>query len=366
MRKKGIWVVVSVLVVLGLLLGGFGCKAPTPTPVEPTPTPAPSPAAPEVTTWRGQISFTAAPAHGKIPRTGYGLAGYNWGEWIEEATDGQLVIDWAPPASIFPVSETLHAVSEGVVPIAQCWGNYYAGTMPEAGIASWLPFQAENLDDMFVIMEYYGLKAELEAAYDEWNIHYIPTYAGNQYNGWGANFPLTGPEAFQDKVIRGPGTYADIIAMLGASPVPLPWGEMYMGMKLGTIDGWMGGISALDEVNMSEVTQYYTAKPSHGLSYLSLLINKDVWNALPADIQELIERDSSSVLVLAGLQETTAERWLLANTPGVTFNYWSDEDVAKVRKQAIEEIWSKYAALSPRCGRIIDIFTQFQIDYGRL
>ena len=28
MKNRGIWVVVSVLLVLGLLLGGFGCKAP--------------------------------------------------------------------------------------------------------------------------------------------------------------------------------------------------------------------------------------------------------------------------------------------------------------------------------------------------
>ena len=40
MRKKGILVVVSVLVVLALLIGGFGCKAPAPTP---TPAPAPKP-----------------------------------------------------------------------------------------------------------------------------------------------------------------------------------------------------------------------------------------------------------------------------------------------------------------------------------
>jgi len=38
MRKKGIWVIVSVVVVLGLLMGGFGCAAPVPTP---TPTHSP-------------------------------------------------------------------------------------------------------------------------------------------------------------------------------------------------------------------------------------------------------------------------------------------------------------------------------------
>lgn len=41
MKRKRIWVVVSVLVVLGLLVGGFGCKAPAPE-VTPTPTPTPT------------------------------------------------------------------------------------------------------------------------------------------------------------------------------------------------------------------------------------------------------------------------------------------------------------------------------------
>ena len=41
MKNKGLWVVVSVLMVLGLLMGGFGCKTPEPT-SEPTPTPTPT------------------------------------------------------------------------------------------------------------------------------------------------------------------------------------------------------------------------------------------------------------------------------------------------------------------------------------
>ena len=38
MKKKGMWIIVSVVVVLGLLMGGFGCAA------EPTPRPASAPA----------------------------------------------------------------------------------------------------------------------------------------------------------------------------------------------------------------------------------------------------------------------------------------------------------------------------------
>ena len=40
MNKKTVWILVSLIVVLGLLVGVFGCKAPaaTPTPTTPTPT----------------------------------------------------------------------------------------------------------------------------------------------------------------------------------------------------------------------------------------------------------------------------------------------------------------------------------------
>ncbi len=43
MKSKGLWICLSVLLVLGLLVGGFGCKAPA----TPTPTPTPAPASPK-------------------------------------------------------------------------------------------------------------------------------------------------------------------------------------------------------------------------------------------------------------------------------------------------------------------------------
>jgi len=69
MKQKGIWVVVSILVVLGLLLGGFGCAAPTP-----TPTPSP----PKVEVFPAQMIYliSAYAVGGGTDRTARVLAAY--------------------------------------------------------------------------------------------------------------------------------------------------------------------------------------------------------------------------------------------------------------------------------------------------
>lgn len=376
MKRKGILIAVSLLLVLGLILAGCAKAPTTPTATTPKPTTptattpkptttAPTPTAPETITWRGQESFTKGPAHGPVPVTGYGLPGYVFSDWVAQATHGQLVIDWAPPASIFPIAETFNSVSQGVVPIAECWANYYAGSLPEAAIEAWLPFNADYYDDSWVVLYFYGLAEKIKEAYAEHNIYCIPALAGCKYNAIGANFPITSPDTIKGKKIRAPGSYGDLIQMLGGAPVNLPWGEMYMGMKLGTIDGWMGGISALDEVKMSEVTPYYL-KTCIAYAYLNILINMDAWNALPDDVKELIETQAPYVMTWSGQQEVTAEEWLATNITGTTFNYWSAEDLARVRKQAIDTIWPKFAAASPRCAEMIAIWQKFLVDYGRV
>ncbi|MBA7671380.1 hypothetical protein ES703_79537 [subsurface metagenome] len=45
---------------------------------------------------------------------------------------------------------------------------------------------------------------------------------------------------------------------------------------------------------------------------------------------------------------------------------WSEEDIAKLRKGCIEEIWPEFAAETPVCAQIVDIIKQQMIDHGRL
>lgn len=81
---------------------------------------------------------------------------------------------------------------------------------------------------------------------------------------------------------------ADVYAALGAQPVVLAWGDIYTSLQQGVIDA----VSSTTVPNMY-TTNFYEVAPyivlsNHGYSPAPLLCNLNMWNSLPANVQELV------------------------------------------------------------------------------
>lgn len=75
---------------------------------------------------------------------------------------------------------------------------------------------------------------------------------------------------------------------LGASPVPMAWPEVYTALQQKTIDGVDTTYSSMLDGKFHEVTRYLTLT-NHGYSGLPLIINLAKFNALPRDLQKVVE-----------------------------------------------------------------------------
>ena len=80
----------------------------------------------------------------------------------------------------------------------------------------------------------------------------------------------------------------DIYNSLGAMPVVLAWGDIYTSLQQGVVDA----VSSTTVTNMYTSNFYevapYIIRSNHGYSPAPLLCNLNMWNSLPADIQELV------------------------------------------------------------------------------
>jgi TRAP-type C4-dicarboxylate transport system substrate-binding protein len=91
--------------------------------------------------------------------------------------------------------------------------------------------------------------------------------------------------------IRCTGMAAKIVAALGATPVAMPMGETYDAISRGVVDGSMAPQEALQGWKWGEVVKFTIE--NYGSSYstgMFVVMNKDKWNALPPDIQNIIEK----------------------------------------------------------------------------
>ncbi len=313
----------------------------------------------KVIRWKGQyfLPTTIAPFGPYGPgRAGAGTVFATYIKWLNKATNGRLVIDMTEPGAIFKVGDVFDSVRKGVVNAAFGASSVILGKLPESSLES-LPFLWNSSGQEYELYYHYGLYDEMKKVYAENNINWFPAPT-NAIVGLATTFPVPKPESVKGKKIRAVGEMGAYMAMLGASPVSIPWGEAYMALKLGTVDGFVGGVGALEEQKLKEVVKYVVPYPNPYRATLSFLINMDSFKALPKDIQELIERDSRYVFYTEAYGWEQQCHWALAQAKreyGVKVQVWSDEDCRRVIKMAIEKIWPSVAAKNPRTARLLEI-----------
>jgi TRAP-type C4-dicarboxylate transport system substrate-binding protein len=91
--------------------------------------------------------------------------------------------------------------------------------------------------------------------------------------------------------IRCTGMAAKIAKALEATPVAMPMGETYDALSRGVVDGSMAPQESLQGWKWGEVVRFTTE--NFGSSYSTgffVVMNKQKWNALPPDVQKIIEQ----------------------------------------------------------------------------
>ena len=88
--------------------------------------------------------------------------------------------------------------------------------------------------------------------------------------------------------IRGAGRMTETLKSLGAVPMPLEMPDVYEALRRAVLDGIMVDLSTLKYWKFAEVVSYVTPtwQLGTGITFYCVM-NKNKWNALPADIQKI-------------------------------------------------------------------------------
>lgn len=103
-------------------------------------------------------------------------------------------------------------------------------------------------------------------------------------------------------------TAAKTIESLGATPVSMPPAQMTEAISKGVVDGALAAWEVVPATKLDEVTQFHSVtpegQPAFGYTVLTMLMNQSKFDSLPADLQQIIERNSGKAL-----SERFAEAW---------------------------------------------------------
>jgi len=287
MKNKKIWLAVSVLVVLGLLIGGIGCAqeaapAPAPGPAKTvtktvTVTKTPAAAAPEVYKFR-MVSLYAA-----------GQYGYTHGivyepDFIRDATNGRVEVTTFGSGELAPPGEYLDGCGAGMYEMVDTTVAYNRGTEPFMDCIASTAMTFRDVYDFMHLAYDRGLINVAEEVFNQYNCHTLGPSAGDAIMVT-ATKPLRTAADFKGLKIRAYGPFTDYLAYLDAAPTYIAMGEIFTALQTGVVDAVLTGAQVQRDNKTYEVCGYGIDQYFIGMTANECFVNLDAWNELPADLQ---------------------------------------------------------------------------------
>lgn len=218
-------------------------------------------------------------------------------ELVKKYSEGSVEITVHPGGSLgFKGPELLKVVKDGQVPMSDILMGVVAGSEHVFGLSS-LPRLVADFAEARQL--YDDSKALYEAGAQKWGQKFL--YAAPwPPSGLVTKNTVNNKNDLNNLKTR---TYdkngAEFLRILGASPVSLPWGEVYSSLRTGMIDSVLTSAESTKNGKFWEVLGAF--KPINYAFPLNMVtINNDYWNSLNQQQQEAIVKAA---------QEVEASQW---------------------------------------------------------
>lgn len=289
-----------------------------------------------------------------------GLLAQKWCEEVEKRTNGRVKITHYPANALVPITKTYEAVVKGTVDIGTTLLAYSPGRFPLSEFLT-LPLGFTS-----------GYQATLLA-----NAYY-KKFRPKEFGETKVLFLHgSGPGLFQTKKeinsldeikglrIKANAENADIVKNLGGAPVTLPITETYEALMRGIIDGVLLPIEPIKGWKLGD--QLKTVIKNYAVSYTTsmyVVMNKEKWDALPKDIQQIIEKINEEWIEMQGKlwDELDREAEAYMKEKGIKIVVATPQEHAKVAEK-MKPIIEAYIKSTTQKGLPGDEVIKFAQDF---
>jgi len=207
---------------------------------------------------------------------------------VETRSGGRVKFDTYHSAQLFGGKEEFAAVGRGNIDVGIPHDIYHTGEVPELGITS-LPFLFEDVDQAQRILRT-GLKEMIRPKIEKANNCVLLGWAVFDPYQFYSKKPISTIEDIKGRIWGVSGTtHTKAIEVLGGSPTLMDSGELYLALQTGTIDGTTRPLLTGVGRKLNETAKYLTLASFSPWGDI-LIVNRDKWNKLPADVQEIMRQ----------------------------------------------------------------------------
>lgn len=271
---------------------------------------------------------------------------FNWmAEQLRERSGGSITMKLYGDGTMGSEMEINSQVAAGVIDISISEGSGWAGMVNCPGLGVFgLPYLYTSYKELKaanqkVVAEEFNKLCEKDGV----NLYALTAFSGGLRNMFTIK-EVVDETSLKGLKMRVPEIklFIDTVQALGCNATPTSWADVYTSLSQGVVQGCeIDPVTAVDS-NLQEVAKYYV-KSYHFGSHNIMCINKEKWDSIPADYQNLIQQVAKEA---ADLQYDARESRIgdaekVVAAAGVKTVILSPESLANMKKD-VQPIWDEY------------------------
>jgi tripartite ATP-independent transporter DctP family solute receptor len=229
-------------------------------------------------------TFRSADVHSKDFPTN--MAVMHMGEELSAATGGKDSIKVFGDSSLGSEKDTIEQVKIGALDMVRVSPAAFNGIVPESSIPS-LPFLFRDINHLRSTM--YGAQGEkVLAGFEKAGFIGLALYESGARSLY-AKKPIKSiadTKGLKIRVIPS-DLMVGLVSAMGASPTPMPFAEVYTGLKTGLLDAAENNYPSYDEAKHFESAPFYS-ETMHVMTPEVLVFSKKIWDTLTPQEQTAI------------------------------------------------------------------------------
>jgi tripartite ATP-independent transporter DctP family solute receptor len=284
--------------------------------------------------------FRSADVHAKDFPTN--LAVKHMGDELSKATGGKYNIKVFGDSSLGSEKDTIEQVKIGALDMVRVSSAAFNGIVPESVIPS-LPFLFRDLSHLRKTM--YGPQGDkVLAGFEKSGFIGLALYESGARSVYSKK-PIKSIADMKGMKLRviPSDLMVSLVSAMGASPTPMPFAEVYTGLKTGLLDAAENNYPSYDEAKHYEAAPIYS-ETMHVMTPEVLVFSKKVWDTLsPAEQVEIRKAAKASVPFYVKLWEVKEVEAKAAVIKAGAKIVPASEIDRKGFVEAEKPVWDKYA-----------------------
>ncbi len=270
--------------------------------------------------------------------------GIKFKDTVNQMSGGKVVINFKGASEVVPTFDQPEALVRGVFDVWFGAPNYWAGIVRGGYLTEMSPFEVPDNGPGSELFNFVNKLHEAHGA----------RYLGHMTGGVGAgnHFLYTQKkiariEDLKGMKIRVPPLTRFFIAGMGAEPVTLPPGDIYLGLERGTVEGFTWPMyDGFTNFGWQGVTKFAVAHPLYR-DGTSIVVNLKKWNALPEDVKQIMFKAAASTQVwakdfVAAQQASELNKMKAAGMQVIEF---SPAEAKRWHETSTEALWANFKTL---------------------